>query len=1409
MEKETRSAIERATQRARRLLEEDFAAQLESTFDVLPSGTVAPAPGAHLTAREAKQRERIVATIAHKRAAGMTAAEAVVDYVRDAAFTTLNRFAALKMLEARGLVQECVSKGEQSSGYREFCGLAPGVALLPDGTGYRLYVESLFDELSTEIKVLFDRRDPALVLWPRRATFADLLDAFNASDLAGVWTDDETIGWVYQYFNSKEERAAMRDPRQGGSQAPRNSRELAVRNQFFTPRYVVEFLVDNTLGRTWVEMHGRGSRLVDQCRYFVRTEDDEKRTRRRKDPRDLRVLDPACGSGHFLLYAFDLLLTIYEEAWAAEEAPPSGATGRTLRDDYGDLGDLRRAAPALIVEHNLHGVDIDPRAAQIAALALWLRAQRAWKQFGVPAAERPRVSRTHMVVAEPMPGDETLVEEFAAKLNPPLLRDLFRKMVAEMRLAGELGTLLPVEQSLAGELTRAREQLVRQRHVPRAGFLPGMERPAPAQGTLDLSGIDDDEFFQEAESRLLAALREFAEGAGGMAGGAGVRRRLFAGDAAQGIALIDLLRHRFDVVLMNPPFGDPTPLCSEVLGSTQPRSKYDLGAAFVERAVALMTAGGAVGWISSRTWMASAMLGDLRREILYKRSPLSLVADLGIGVLDSALVETAACTATEGRRPEHEPVRVFRLLGSRSKQLELVSQIRGALYSSIRFDTLLGLPRAAFAYWFPERLIESLRSTLPFESNLGTAKQGLATTDDFRFLRGVWEVRHIDVGWGRRWVPFAKGGEYEPYYDDIHLVIDWQRDGAGLKDYLENQKGQAHWSRRIASADFYGRVGLTYPERTTSDFSPRPLPAGTVFSATGQAVFLHSSEDLLPYLGLSYTRLFKQLIELFVGAGDASESGSAARHYTSGIINEMPVPRFSVEDRAFAGQLVSELVRNRRHEVAADEVSVDFVRPALAGSGTTLKELREDAVGSYRRLCLRNLELAWRLEEWACRLYGLAADEADEFLSAEVCPFPTTYPRLAPNSRAQAGWDVSALVFALCEERGYRRAFTKKSYWSNRVLELTSHLEELHPEGCVDAPISIASRHLVTAEADLVMYLVGCVLGRWVPRPPIESTQPKDDVFANIAVDLPTPLVAGTAPVSVASGIAVDDAGHPCDLGSAVTKALSAALPNAGPGLVDELAEALGGADLKSWISGGLFNHHLSRYTRSRRKAPIYWQLATPSASYSVWLYAHRVTRDTFFQIQNDIVGPKLLHEQQRLASLIERAGATPSAAVRKEIGAQESFVEELRAMLDEVKRVTPLWNPDLDDGIVLVMAPLWRLVPQHKAWQKELKGKWDELVAGTYDWAHLAMHLWPERVVPKCALDRSLAIAHGLEDEFWVEGADGKWKARTTPTRPIEELVRERSSPAVKAALKGLLEAPAPGASARRAGARLRGARA
>ena len=307
-----------------------------------------------------------------------------------------------------------------------------------------------------------------------------------------------------------------------------------------------------------------------------------------------------------------------------------------MREDYPDIAALRLAVPALIVEHNLYGVDIDPRCVQIGALALWLRAQRAWKDLGVPPTERPRLRHTHIVVAEPMPGDAALVEEFAARLDPPLLRDLFKKMAGEMRLAGELGTLLRVEEAISGELRRARDQFVQQGKT--TGFLPGLE-PIRKPGELDLSGIDDDRFFHVTEERIVVALRNYAETVNG---GANVRRRLFAGDAAQGIALIDLLRTRFDVVLMNPPFGAASLAAKKEFEKAYPRTKNDIYAAFVERGIQFLHPHGLLGAITSRTGFFLSSFQKWREEILLKEAAPVVLADLGHGVLDSAMVEVAA-----------------------------------------------------------------------------------------------------------------------------------------------------------------------------------------------------------------------------------------------------------------------------------------------------------------------------------------------------------------------------------------------------------------------------------------------------------------------------------------------------------------------------------------------------------------------------------------------------------------------------------------------------------------------------------------------------------------------------------------------------------------------------------------------
>ena len=642
MEKEQRQKLERLTQAARRLLEQEFREQLEGRYDVLLDGKIGLAPGAHLSEQERVVWQRIVAAIAHRRRPGVSSAEAVMGYRCEAAFHTLNRFVALKMLEARKLVQECISRGEESTGFKEFCGLAPGLVQVA-GKGYRLYIESLLDELGRQVKVLFNRLDPATLLWPRRQAFTALLELLNDPELAAVWQEDETIGWVYQYFNGEDERRQMR----AESQAPRNSRELAVRNQFFTPRYVVQFLTDNSLGQLWVEMRQGNTRLA-ALDYLVK--DSERLPRPAKDPRDLRVLDPACGSGHFLLYCFDLLAGdpsrglagIYLEAWRAQEQPPSQATGNSLRHDYPTEEALLKAVPELILRHNLHGVDIDPRAAQIAALALWMRAQRGFQEAGIPAGERPPIRRTNVVTAEPMPGDQLLVHEFSTGLEPRVLGELFQQMVEAMQLAGELGSLLRIDRALESAVAEARRQFLEEEQLQ----LPVFEQPARQLG-FDLSGISDASFFDSAEERIVAALAAYAAQA---PASMTVRRRLFAEDAAQGIAFIDLIRQRYDAVLMNPPFGAASLAAKREFETAYPRTKNDLYAAFVERGIELLHPGGYLGAITSRTGFFLSSFQRWREEVLLQEAPPTVFADLGQGVLDSAMVEVAAYCLRKGGR---------------------------------------------------------------------------------------------------------------------------------------------------------------------------------------------------------------------------------------------------------------------------------------------------------------------------------------------------------------------------------------------------------------------------------------------------------------------------------------------------------------------------------------------------------------------------------------------------------------------------------------------------------------------------------------------------------------------------------------------------------------------------------------
>lgn len=261
-------------------------------------------------------------------------------------------------------------------------------------------------------------------------------------------------------------------------------------------------------------------------------------------------------------------------------------------------------------------------------------------------------------------------------------------------------------------------------------------------------------------------------------------------------------------------------------------------------------------------------------------------------------------------------------------------------------------------------------------------------------------------------------------------------------------------------------------------------------------------------------------------------------------------------------------------------------------------------------------------------------------------------------------------------------------------------------------------------------------------------------------------------------GILVDDPGHPEDVEGRVREALAVIWSDNHAAIEQEACEILGVDSLRAYFGNPnrFFNDHLKRYSKSRRYAPIYWPLSTPSGSYTLWLYYHRLNDQILYTCVNDFVDPKLKGIGDELSMLSRKSSR--SSADERALAQLADLEQELKEFRAELLRLAPIWKPNLNDGVQITAAPLWRLF-QHRAWSQRLQETWQKLEAGEYDWAHLAMSLWPARVVPQCVTDRSFAIAHDVEDLFWVEEG-GKWRQLNSPAQEVaDQRSRWRGSPA------------------------------
>ena len=564
------------------------------------------------------------------------------------------------------------------------------------------------------------------------------------------------------------------------------------------------------------------------------------------------------------------------------------------------------------------------------------------------------------------------------------------------------------------------------------------------------------------------------------------------------------------------------------------------------------------------------------------------------------------------------------------------------------------VPGAPFAYWVSAEVRGTFQRLPAFESERRTVKQGLATADDFRFVRAAWEMP--DSGLGKKWFGFAKGGAYSPFYADVHLVVNWNVDGIELVAFSGSV---------IRNPNYYLRPGLTWPRRTTSGLSMRVMPTGYIFADKGPAAFVadDAPEALLALLALTTSTAFQSLVELQLAAADA-----AARSYEVGVIQKTPVPPLSTDHRKRLAGLARSAWSLKRTLDTVDETSHAFLLPSS--------------------------------------LRGRLGDYDTNAIEAEL-------------GRIQA--EIDDLAFNLY---GFSEADRAAVGTSQGDTESDADNKAAGEQAAPGADQT----------AGLLSWAVGVAFGRFDWRLATGERQPppEPEPFDPLPAKSPGMLPEGAEAFHAHDGILVDDPGHPHDLVRLIESVL-------------ERVEASAPPAVRRWLQRDFFKEHLKQYSKSRRKAPLYWPLSTASGSYTLWIYYPDLSSQTLYTAVNDFVEPKLKQVGGDLTALREK-GTSRTREDEKQFEALQSFEQELFDLRETLLQLAPTYKPNHDDGVQITAAPLWPLF-HHKPWQKVLKDTWAKLEKGNYDWAHLAMNYWPERVREKCKTDKSLAIAHGLED--------------------------------------------------------------
>jgi len=879
--KSARARIFTLVQEIKKLLVIEVASQLEQFYGIRVDGSIlmieqlpATEPEILHTARLLRQRiEYIKSNIPSEKNKEV---EAVKQLLNEQAFSILNRFATLRMAEERGIIKETIRKEYNSDGFQIFDSVTGQGKVAEQYIRYKWYLQSIFDELAIDLPSVFDRFSPYALIFPSESAMRSLLTIINNENVTmhreegvqpmNLWREDETIGWIYQYYNSRDEISEMRD----ASSAPRNSRELAVRNQFFTPRYVVQFLTDNSLGRIWYEMTKGNTGLTETCQYLIRRpkelflekgnsrpENADEETdyivhRAIKDPREILMLDPACGSMHFGLYSFDLFEKIYVEAWDNHPELMLDLRNSITRQQY------IKQIPEYIIRYNIHGVDIDPRALQIAALSLWLRAQKSFEKLNLQADERPQITKSNLVLAEAMPGNAELLSELVKPLDAPMRR-LVTSIWDLMKMAGETGLLLRIEEEIDKKINEIADDLINEAKGTQLKLGSGEAQLQAAERAAFYSSKKyRDSFLENASTEVFRILKELAETANE---GEAYQKLLFADDAARGFAFIELCKKKYDVILMNPPFGDASVNSKNYIQLNYPAWGSNILSAFFERMLVLVNSNCFVGAIFDRTVAIKSSYEKFR--ILNLCGHISTMADTGWNVLDANVETTTLVLKKESLNSQGVFIDLREI---NDKEIHLKNVIDGVIKEGLFYkysSDFLNLPNSVIGYYFEDFLIENFKNYDNLEKNNFIARDGHSLVAEQHF-KLYWEILNTT-----NYNTLYNGGSYSLYYLAFRDIIKYGIDGYYVSSHPKSQLMNKEY--QLLGGVGFGKRGVILDAHI--------LKKNTVSTKEGKSIPNLNISDSLLVLSLLNSIYGQYIINLYCGD-----------HKQAGYVNLIPMP---------------------------------------------------------------------------------------------------------------------------------------------------------------------------------------------------------------------------------------------------------------------------------------------------------------------------------------------------------------------------------------------------------------------------------------------------------------------------------------------------------------------------------------